>query len=330
MMHGLAGLDKGIIEGLFDTIDRTSGGTGIGEGCDELCALPLTDEILQDRLKRVSICHPVNIGHKARIGREVWYAQHLAEDLELTVIADCNHHRSVGGVKDLIGHHRWVAIAHTAGRLAGDEIARSLIGQHGELCVEQGTVDMLPLPRLLGMAKGHQDADGRIETGRQVRDRNAGLDRRPIGLACDAHHPAHGLSDKVIAGPVGIGTILTKARDRAIDQARIDRRQGLIVEAVTLQPANLEVLNDNIGLRRQFADQVRPLEIGKIYGQRPLIAVGRQVIGALARHRLARVQRGDGRTPGAGIVPPARRLNLDHIGPEIGEDLGAPRPCQHP
>jgi hypothetical protein len=99
-----------------------------------------------------------------------------------------------------------------------------------------------------------------------VRDRDAGLDWWPIGLAGDAHHPAHGLSDKIIARTIRIGSILTKAGDRAIDQAWIYRRQGLIVEAVPFQPADLEVFYDNVRLSGQFSDQVRPPWIGKING----------------------------------------------------------------
>ena len=60
---------------------------------------------------------------------------------------------------------------------------------------------------------------------------NADAHRPVAGLAGDRHQPAHALGDLVEAGPLGVGPVLAEAGDRAVDQARIDRRQALVVDA---------------------------------------------------------------------------------------------------
>ena len=62
--------------------------------------------------------------------------------------------------------------------------------------------------------------------------------------------PRHALDHEVITRPLRVGSVLAEAGDRAIDQARIDGFQAVIVEAILLQPADLEVLDHDIGLAR--------------------------------------------------------------------------------
>ena len=52
---------------------------------------------------------------------------------------------------------------------------------------------------------------------------------------------------------------MAEARDRTIDEARIDGLQTQIIETVFLQPADLEILDQDVALGRHFADQRLPL-----------------------------------------------------------------------
>ena len=77
-----------------------------------------------------------------------------------------------------------------------------------------------------------------------------------VRLAGDRHDARHALDHEVIARPLGIGPVLAEAGDRAIDELRVDGFQAVIVEAIFLQAAHLEVLDHHIGLGRQAADEL--------------------------------------------------------------------------
>ena len=92
-----------------------------------------------------------------------------------------------------------------------------------------------------------------------------------------------------------------------------------MVEAVFLQPAELEVLDHDIRLQRQRLD-LRPVglvaEVGDHPGLAPVAAVE---IGG----RDALLPFDEGRTPVAGVVA-VRRLDLDDLGAEVGQHLPGP------
>jgi hypothetical protein len=79
-----------------------------------------------------------------------------------------------------------------------------------------------------------------------------------VGLAGDAHQPAHGLDHQVVSGAFGVRAVLAKAGDRAIDQARVDGFEALVVQAVLLQAADLEVLHQDVALGCHFAISAWP------------------------------------------------------------------------
>ena len=60
---------------------------------------------------------------------------------------------------------------------------------------------------------------------------NADPHRPFAGSAGDRHQPAHALRDLIEAGALVIGAILAEAGDAAIDDARVDLAQALIVDA---------------------------------------------------------------------------------------------------
>ena len=143
------------------------------------------------------------------------------------------------------------ALPICTGAHARDQVVEVLVAEHGDLRVEQRHVDELALAGLLGVAQRRLDGDDRIEAGEDVGDGDARLLRLAAGLAGDRHHAGHALDDEVVAGARRVGPVLAEAGDRAVDEARVEARQAVIVEAVFLQPAELEVLDQHVGARRQ-------------------------------------------------------------------------------
>ena len=222
-------------------------------------------------------------------------------------------------------------VAKPGGCCAADEIVERLVGQHANLRIEQRHVDVLALASALTMEQGGLDADGAVEPGEDVGECHADLHRlrtrHTVRLARDRHDAAHALDHEVIAGALRIRAGLAEARERAVDEARVDGLEALIVEAIFLEAADLEVLHDDVGLRGKLADQLLALSTRHVDLHRPLAAVGGEEIGGIA---FAAIRVGDeGRAPAARVVTFARLLHLDHLRAEVGKDLRGPWPREH-
>ena len=95
---------------------------------------------------------------------------------ELPVIADGDDDVAVRDGKDLVGHDVGMGVADARrGALAGDEVVHRLVGEHGDLRVEQRHVEMRALAGRVALAQRRQDADDGIDAGEDVGDRR----RRP-------------------------------------------------------------------------------------------------------------------------------------------------------
>ena len=66
-----------------------------------------------------------------------------------------------------------------------------------------------------------------------------------------------------------------------------------IVEAVFLQAAGLEVLDQDLAVRRETAHELGAFGLGEVDGDRALVAVGGEIIGGVAvRRRRRRARKG--------------------------------------
>jgi len=66
--------------------------------------------------------------------------------------------------------------------------------------------------------------------------------------------PAHALRDLIHAGPIPVRTALPEARDAAVDQARVDLAQALVVDPELGLDVGAEVLDHDVGLFRKTAE----------------------------------------------------------------------------
>src|SRR5690606_8706880 len=164
------------------------------------------------------------------------------------------------------------------------------------------------LAGLLGMAERGLDRDHGIEAGEDIGDRNARLLRLAAGLSGDGHHSGHALDDEVVAGPRGVRTRLAEAGYRAVDEAGVDPAQALVIEPVFLQPAQLEVLDQHVGGRRQLANRLGALWRREVERDRALSAIGRVVVGG--REVFAVLAGHERRAPFAGVIAAVGVLDL--------------------
>src|SRR6202020_1946792 len=89
-----------------------------------------------------------------------------------------------------------------------------------------------------------------------------------------------------------------EARHRAIDEPRIERFQALVVEPELLQAADLEILDQHIGSRREPAHDLTPAFGYEIGDDRAFAAVAGVEIGG----RKLAVRLDERRSPGARLV----------------------------
>src|SRR5690606_20161099 len=91
------------------------------------------------------------------------------------------------------------------------------------------------------------DGSGGVDARKVVDDGHTCLHGLSIRFTGNRHEARHALYYVVIARKTGIGTVLAKAGDRAIDEFRVDRPKAFKVKAVFFQTAQLEVFDDDVG-----------------------------------------------------------------------------------
>jgi hypothetical protein len=218
-------------------------------------------------------------------------------------------------------------------------MVHALVGEAGDLHVEQCEVDVLAHARQVARLQSGQDGGARIEAGEDVGERHADLDRAraffAVGASGDAHETAHALHQEVVARALRIRPRVAEAGDGAIDEARVDRVRRGIVEPVLREAADLEVLDDHVAALRHLAHQRLAGGGREIDRDRFLVAVGTQVVGRVARVRALAVLQ-EWRTPQARVVAAARPLDLDDFCAQITQRLAGPgagqdaRDVEHP
>ena len=173
-----------------------------------------------------------------------------------------------------------------------------------------------------------QDRDRGVQSCEDIGDRDAHLHRLAAGRTGDAHQPTHRLHEKVVTQFVLVWPGLAEARDRAIDQARVDGRKSVIVEPESLQSADLEVLDDDVaGLCKRY-DDFSSLAFAEIHRHRFLPTVGGEIISAeQVRFMLTD---DEGWAPAPRVISLPGPLNLDDFGTEVRQQLRRPRTSQDP
>src|SRR5215471_10613351 len=145
-----------------------------------------------------------------------------------------------------------MVVARLLGDFTRHQPARALEIEHEDLRFEKRGVHPLPLAAHLALKQGHHNALGEQQPGAEIVDWDADPYRSLTRHTGDRHQPAHTLRDLVDARPLVIGPGLAKAGDAAVDDARIDFPDRLVVDAEPEFYLRAEILDDNIGFLRQL------------------------------------------------------------------------------
>src|SRR5665213_2567536 len=263
-----------------------------------------------------------------RLIQELGRAQRRAKGAEEGVPRAGQGDETVGRRIDAEGQQEGVVVALRSRNLMAEGILVHDPLADAEHRIDHGHVEELALPRRARMQHRADDAQRRIERRHGVADAWPDLDRLAAGQAGDPHHAAHGLGDHVIGRPVEVRTVagarVAEAADGGIDQLRMQRRQGLVGQAQPVHHPDAEVFDDDVELRDQRLDQLDPFRGFQVDAQALLAAVDRLEIAGIA-------VLGIGLVEGTGVarqVAAVQALDLDHLGAQVGEVLGAEGPGQ--
>ena len=314
-------------EDSIEGVDRPAGDAHRLQQAAPLVHRPLPRDVVQGGDQLHAVAQAADVGREARVFGNLRAAGHRAEFAELAVVADGKREVPVAGGEDAVGHDVLVLVAGAGRRLAPDQIVHGLVREPRHLRVQEREVDMLAAPGPFAARERGEDCGRRIHARHQVGGGDTHLLRPAAGqvvpLAGDAHDAAHGLRNQIVAGAARVGPRLAEAGDRTVDEARVERRKGGVVEAVLGEAAHFVVLDEDIGACGEPLDHRLPFGRGDVEGDRALPPVGRHVVGGIGGLGPARVAE-EGGTPGSRVIARTRPLDLDHVGAEIGQQLARP------
>ena len=134
-------------------------------------------------------------------------------------------------------------------------------------------------------------------------------------------HAGHRLEREVVRRPVAVGAVLAERADRAVDDARVARANGVVVRR---RGARIDARAGTIPRTR------RPSRRARSSASRPSADLQVEHHALLAAVEVAEEHRA--RAVGQADVAPgialARRLDLDHLGAVVGQRQGEIRPRQ--
>ena len=132
--------------------------------------------------------------------------------------------------------------------------------------------------------------------------------------AREAQRAAHGLGDHVEAHVILVGTF-PEALDLRVDDPGIDLLDDVVAEAQPLDGAGGEILDHDVGLLQHLREDLAAAFAAEVQRDAALVGV--------EQHEVVRIhaRRVGGRT--APLVAAFRILDLDDIGAQPGERLGA-------
>ena len=173
-----------------------------------------------------------------------------------------------------------------------------------------------PLAGYLALAERGQCADGCVERGDAVYQREARPDGRAVREAGHRHHPAERLPYGVEPHPVAVGAVLAVGGDVDHDDPGVEPLEDVVAEAHLLDGAGPEVLEEDVGHPDQIAQHLLALVGPEVDREALLPAVVLDPVGALPPHH---------RAVGPALVA-VQRLDLYHLGAQAGEHQRAPGP----
>jgi hypothetical protein len=266
-------------------------------------------------VKFIAMRDALRIAREAGVGRDLRQADRLRQPAEEAVVAASDENVRIGRVEHLVRREHGRGRSHAPGQLAAGAVVGDRIGHPREAGLQQRGVDARAASGVLALRDGRHDAQRRPQAGAHVHERHAHASRRHAVVAVDRHDPDIGLDQRVVARQRRQSAGVAEGTDRAIDQARALRGQRFVAQAAPLGAAGLEGVDQDVVFPEQPPQHRLAARVVQIERHAGLAAVERRVG---RRHG-----RGDARRPLARVVAVAGPLDLEDLGPEVGEDLSA-------
>src|SRR6266540_366419 len=295
----------GIGEHFPVVLDLATGHAGGTQESEPVRGRTRRGHLLDQRDQRADVSPPEISVREARITLEVLERERSAERRPCRPGRRTEDEVSVGGTHRLIRPHEAVRRPGGARHLAGREIRSGLPHRerHGRL--EHRDIDELPATVAHADGERRQNADRRVEAGHEIGDRYADLHRRPVLRAGHAHQAAHRLHDDVERGSIRVRPVEAPPRHGGVDEATVGVEQRARVEAEVGHRAGSEVLDDDVGSRREPAEHIPARVLLEVERDAALAAVEADEVPALAV---------DERLEPARKVATARILDPDDVG----------------
>ena len=195
------------------------------------------------------------------------------------------------------------------------------LGQQALHAVEhrlvQRDVDDLAGAAALHVMQREQRADHAVQRSDRVAEREVRARRRSVGKARDVAHAADPFGDGGESRPLAIRPGLSVAGDAHEDELRVVARERVPAEVPLLERAGAEILDHDLRAAGEAPHDLLPLGTAQVAGH-----------GFLVPGLHMPPERGavPDAAPLAQGVALARRLDLDHLGAEVAQRLGAERP----
>ena len=312
-------LDMGVGENLVDAIDRPARHAGFGQQFDPMrarfCARAAVDLGAQRIAVRGTAVRLFIIG----VPDEVVGVQRLAQAAPDRLPGGGDVDGAVAGFKHALGNDRRMVVAGLRRDMPVDQPARGLKIKHENLRLQQRGMDPLSLAGFDALIQGDHDTVGKEHAGTQIVDRDADPHRTLARLAGDRHQPAHALGYLIESRPVTVRPVLAKPGNAAIDQARVDRLHGVVIDAEPVLDAGPVVFDQDIGAAHHALENGDPIGRLQVERKRALVALQVLEVGTVPR--------------AAHIGTAIRRFgdfDLDDIGAPIGKLAHRGRPGPGP
>jgi hypothetical protein len=276
------------------------------------------EDVVEDVGERRAVGQPRCHGGKARIVPEFRRANGLHQPLP--EFGQLGHHEdpAIGGLEQLRGRDRGVRRARAAaGQVPVVQVPEGGVAGLVQRGLEQGDVIVrAPAGRARGGDTGKRRG-GQHLAGHEVDHGEAEAGRRGVGLAGEREEAGLGLHEIVVAGPGLARVAAAVGRGMDAHDRGIDGRQGRVGEAELFRLVAAGVVGDRIGPGDQPVQDALAARRLEIEGDRALVEVEGLVEEAVVLSE--EIGPGGARAVAAAPPVPVGRLELDHLGAELGQ-----------
>src|SRR5258706_7379998 len=234
-------------EHLVDGVDRTAGDFALGEYLDPLGGAARRERLVDLGVERDAVLRAVLLALEFLALEQVFAAHSLAYPPPHAFAGRGDVHVAVFRLVRGGRHAGRMVVARLPGRHARHQVARRLEVEQRDLRHQQIRLHPLSSSGFLALEQRRHDPERGDKARRDVRDRGARAHRSLAGQPRDRHEPAHTLRDLIEARPVAVRSILAEARNAREDDARVDLRERLVVDAQPEFHVGAVVLDDDIG-----------------------------------------------------------------------------------